>query len=241
MRGLTRDGKVTAVLLLAVFISVAALGALALSGAMKTADSPKPPARSGPAAVKPAPEPPPKPAPKVLVHAAQETAAIALTVITYGLDATVDSVLETSDRLVEDLGAAFGMSKISSLLARAEVLADGPPAPGVPPAGPGRDGARGVDAVRSYVPVYRGYLSRVESTKAAVGALSVRGADRLLQRALTTICDALARDITVIIEAIERLESPAARETETIVGGIESAVERMKESSRQLDALLQRR
>lgn len=238
-RGLTGEGKVILVLSILIVAALGAILGLSLSGKMSDGTATKKAVKKPVTAIrKPKPEPRPEPRPEPPVRAAAMIADLELTFFTGSLDNTVNSILKTSDTLVAALTNVFGLGDTTVWKAQGELLADGSTSSvPVPKAESKEPGAK---AALAYLRVYERYLANVEATRDAIDTLNVAGGDKLRKTRLLSLCDSLSRDVTVVIESIEMLQAPGDEEAHVIVDGIQSAVERIREVSSQLDDMLGR-
>ncbi len=225
--GLTPAGRwAVAVLGIAVVAVVAGL-VLSLAGSKTTGSDAKPPPM-----VKPKP-PDEKSAKKVVPFSfSKSRAALDIAVLASGLHIVLDSISETSQDLLEELGSATDTQGgvTSGLTASLDVLADGPeePVPSPP----------STDLGKRYVNRYREYLALVTDIRKAAEAAPMTEASAQDRRALVKACDEISRDTSIIIAGLEKLGTDP-EEDAVIAEGIASAQARIDETSKRLDNLIE--
>jgi hypothetical protein len=178
------------------------------------------------------------PEPKLFLSIRTKNAALELSIITFGLSNLLLKMEGTSRQMQKDLSDGYGVGSAGSWSAKLEVIADGPDG-GVPPGdttGPGS--ATGSAIADRYVPVYAKYLARVEETRKMAKGLDLAPPEEAHRGELMGACDSLSRDISVVIDGLNRLRAPGEEDAGDIVRGIDNAVGRIEASQARLEALL---
>ena len=156
--------------------------------------------------------------------------------LAFGLDATMKQVAGTAKALNADLSSTYGAGEPSSMSARLEILADGPDGGQTGPAGPAS--GPGAALADSYTSTYKSYLARVEAVKKRAQTLSLFPADATKRAQLVALCDQLSRDLSVVIDGLNRLRAPGSEDTSSIASGIQAANTRLSVESQRLDRLV---
>lgn len=169
------------------------------------------------------------------VRLSESIAGVKLFFLASGLQQTARSARATSADLVRDLRQAYPAGQAAGALAYLEVhgvLADGPE--DQPPGPAESSGAR---IASRYLATYRAYLARVEAIRAMLRSTPVRGHRREIDLLLDA-CDGLARELSVVIAGLERLQSPSPEDAGA-VAGIEGAADRIDGMEQRVQSALQ--
>ena len=229
-KGLAPRGKM--VVLTSSLVVVAVVAGVVLSFTLGTSASPKPKPRPPKVIVKPTP----KPGPRLSFSLGRNADGIELSVLAFGLDATMKQVAGTAKALNADLSSTYGAGEPSSMSARLEILADGPDGGQTGPTGPAS--GPGAALADSYTSTYKSYLARVEAVKKRAQTLSLFPADATKRAQLVALCDQLSRDLSVVIDGLNRLRAPGSEDTSSIARGIQAANTRLSVESQHLGRLV---
>jgi hypothetical protein len=178
--------------------------------------------------------PKPKPGPRLSFSLSKNSEGIELAVLTFGLKGTMKQVGATAKALNADLSSTYGAGDPSSMSARLEILADGPDGgQTTEPEGP--VSAPGVEISDRYTRTYKTYLARVDAVNTRARGLILFPGDAARRKELVGLCDQLSRDLSVVIDGLNRLRAPGSEDTSDIVRGIQAANARLSVESQRLD------
>ena len=181
--------------------------------------------------------PKPKPGPRLSFSLAKNSEGIELSLLAFGLRGTMNQVAATAKALNADLSSTYGAGDPSSMSARLELLADGPDGgKTTEPEGP--VSAPGAAIADRYTKTYKAYLARVDSINKRARALVLFPRDAARRAELVGLCDQLSRDLSIVIDGLNRLRAPGSEDTNSIVRGIQAANARLSVESKRLDRLL---
>ena len=167
----------------------------------------------------------------------KKVAGVELSLLSFSLNRTVKDATKTSKALDGELAGTFGAGDPATLSARLEIVADGPE--GTQPTTPsGPTSGPGSDIADRYVKVYSRYLARVTAVSKEAEGLSLLPADQARRAELAGLCDQVSRDLSVVIDGLNRLRAPGDEDTGSIVRGIEAANARLNVESERLDRLV---
>ena len=174
--------------------------------------------------------------PRLSFTLGKKVGGVELSLLTFSLSRTIKAATKTSKALDKALTGTFGAGDPATLSARLEILADGsdgaePTTPSGPTSGPGSDIAD------RYVKLYSGYLARVTAVRKQAEGLSLLPADQAKRAELLVLCDQISRDLSVVIDGLNRLRAPGDEDTGSIARGIQAANARLSIESQRLDRL----
>jgi len=180
--------------------------------------------------------PKPKPGPRLSFSLAKSSDGIELSLLAFGLRGTMGRVATTARALNADLSSTYGAGDPSSMSARLELLADGDGGKTTEPEGP--VSAPGAAIADRYTKTYKAYLARVDSINKRAKDLVLFPRDAARRAELVGLCDQLSRDLSIVIDGLNRLRAPGSEDTNSIVRGIQAANARLSVESKRLDRLL---